>query len=147
LLEGASARYKREGSAWTANRLSYVFVDIELGQYTMLVIEPDSRVIQIHPPRSIEGSMVSMLPFLLEDNPLDEREALRIADGVLGNEVMLNCRNPEVVLKGTGFGDNQYWEVTYAAYQTLWTVVGELSVDATTGEVVAVRDFTHDCQQ
>jgi len=146
-LEGASAQYKREGSTWIASRLSYVFVDIELGQYTMLVTELDSRVIQIHPPRSIEGSMVSTLPLFLEDNPLDEREALRVADGALGNEVIVSCRDPEVVLKGSGFGDHQYWGITYAAHQPLWTVVGELTIDAITGELVSLRDFTRDCQQ
>ena len=91
--------------------------------------------------------MVSTMPFFLDDNPLDEREALRIADDALGSKVVLNCRNPEVVLKGSGVGENQYWGARYAGYEPVWTVVAELSIDAATGQVVSRRDLTPRCQE
>lgn len=145
LLEGATAAYKWQGDTWKPNRFTYVFVDTEQREYIMIVVALDTRVVQIHPPRRIEGSMISTFPFFLEDNAVGEEQALEIADRALGSEVSLNCTNPELAVRGHGFGQNQYWGLTYTAYEPMWRVVGELSVDAITGEVVASKDLTRHC--
>jgi hypothetical protein len=145
LLEGASAGYKRQEDTWEPNRFTYVFVDTEQQEYLMIVMNLDTGVVQTHPSHPIEGSMVSTFQFFLEHNPLDEQAALEIADNALGNQVALSCKNPELAVRGHGFGERQYWAITYTAYEPTWRVVGELSVDGITGEVVSPRDLTDRC--
>lgn len=146
-LEGASASYSWQDNRWRPYRLSYVFVDAQQRESMLIVIRLETRVAELNPAVPIEHSQVSTLPFLLPENPVGEREALGIADSALGNDVVLKCSSPEAALRGDGFGDNQYWALTYTAHEPMWRVVGEVSVDAKTGEVVFVRDLTHHCQE
>jgi hypothetical protein len=145
-LEGASAGYRWKQQLWEPYGLTYIFVDTQRHEYTMIVLRLETHVAELNPPVPIERSAVTTLPFLLVENPVDEQEALEIADAALGNDVVLNCSNPELALHGVGFGEDQFWGVTYTAYEPMWMVVGELSVDAVTGAVVYQRDFTDACQ-
>jgi hypothetical protein len=146
-LEGASVGYKWEQQTWRPHRLSYVFVDAQRQESMLIVLRLETQMAELNPGVPLEQSQASTLPFLLAENPVDEREALEIADAALGNYVVLNCRNPELALRGHGLGERQYWAVTYTASEPTWRVVGELSVDARTGAVVSPRDLTGACQE
>ncbi|NIN70022.1 MAG: hypothetical protein GTO63_36140 [Anaerolineae bacterium] len=146
-LEGASVGYRWQDHSWKPYGLSYVFVDAEQRESMLIVIRLDTRVAETNPPVQIEYSQVSTLPFFLLGNPVGEAEALEIAHKVLGDRVVLKCRNPEVTLRGRGFGEHQYWGLSYTAREPLWRVVGEVSVDAISGEVLTPEDLTHYCNE
>jgi hypothetical protein len=146
-LQGANASYRLEDSIWRLYGLSYVFVDTDRDQYAMVVLNLEDGLVQIHPPTPIQRSLVTTSPFFLHDIPIQEDEALEIADYTLGGTVAQKCSSPELALRGSGSGEDQYWDITYAAQQPMWTVVGELSLDAITGEVVVLEDLTRSCDR
>jgi hypothetical protein len=112
-LESANAGYRRVSNQWRIFRAHYTFVDAEQMRYIGLTIDLESNVLEISSPGQVGGktSIVTTTHFDLENNPINEQEAISRALAFLSLDAR-GCLPQQVGVSGHG-EIRQVWSVNF----------------------------------